>query len=98
MTTIPARLARVSQSSGSWPVARARARSLYRDWIRSAPEIPVLYALNIPASAIRAKIRQDFERNALVDDLGTVDILLLKGQQEYQVSSTPVPPPLLRKH
>lgn len=101
MTTIPARLARTSQSSGSWAVARARSRSLYRDWMRSGPffcvlvlrtliectasEIPVLYAINVPASAIRAKIRQDFERNLLVDDLQTVDILLLKGHQEYQV-------------
>ena len=43
-----------------------------------------LYAVNFPASAIRAKIRQEFERNAHVDDLEAVDILLLKGFQEYQ--------------
>lgn len=104
MAAIPARLARLSQTSGSWPgallvpraaaetdeiagkVARARSRALYRDWMRAAHEIPILYAVNIPASAVRAKIRQDFERNLLVDDLGTVDILLLKGHQEYQVS------------
>lgn len=70
-------------------VARARSRALYRDWMRAAHEIPILYAVNIPASAVRAKIRQDFERNLLVDDLGTVDILLLKGQQEYQVRRPP---------
>lgn len=111
MTTIPARLARMSISSGSWPgtfitltshehltslpqkklnlkcstVARARSRGLYRDWIRSANEIVTLYALNVPASAVKAKVRQEFERNLLVDDLQTVDILLLKGHQEYQV-------------
>lgn len=43
-----------------------------------------LYAINFPASAIRAKVRQEFERNMLVDDLETVDILLLKGHQEFQ--------------
>lgn len=43
-----------------------------------------LYAINFPASAIRAKVRQEFERNSLVDDLETVDILLLKGHQEFQ--------------
>jgi NADH dehydrogenase (ubiquinone) 1 alpha subcomplex subunit 6 len=43
-----------------------------------------LYAINFPASAIRAKVRQEFERNQMVDDLQTVDVLLLKGQQEFQ--------------
>jgi NADH dehydrogenase (ubiquinone) 1 alpha subcomplex subunit 6 len=54
--------------------------------MRSANEIVTLYAINIPASAVKAKIRQEFERNSRVDDLATVDILLLKGHQEYQVS------------
>lgn len=43
-----------------------------------------LYALNVPASAIRAKVRQEFERNRHVDDLEAADILLLKGYQEFQ--------------
>ncbi|KDE02851.1 NADH dehydrogenase (ubiquinone) 1 alpha subcomplex 6 [Microbotryum lychnidis-dioicae p1A1 Lamole] len=84
MTTIPARLARLTTSSTSWNDARFRARSLYRAWHRSAPEIVQLYAVNFPASAVRAKVRQQFERNQLVDDLQTYDVLLLKGQQEYQ--------------
>jgi hypothetical protein len=84
MTTIPSRLARLSTTSGSWSVARARSRSLYRDWYRGAPEIVQLYAVNFPASAVRAKVRQEFEKNAMVDDLETVDILLLKGHQEFQ--------------
>ncbi|SCV73131.1 BQ2448_7056 [Microbotryum intermedium] len=84
MTTIPARLARLTTSSTSWNDARCRARSLYRAWHRSAPEIVQLYAVNFPASAVRAKVRQEFERNQLVDDLQTYDVLLLKGHQEYQ--------------
>ncbi|KAM0747947.1 NADH dehydrogenase, alpha subcomplex, subunit 6 [Meredithblackwellia eburnea MCA 4105] len=84
MTTIPSRLARVTASSGSWPVAQARSRALYRLWYRAAPEIVQLYAVNFPASAIRAKVRQEYERNRLVDDLETVDVLLLKGFQDYQ--------------
>ena len=51
---------------------------------RSAPEIVTLYAANLPATAIRAKIRQQFDKNKYVDDLEAVDILLLKGYQEYQ--------------
>ncbi|GAA6036278.1 hypothetical protein JCM8097_006873 [Rhodosporidiobolus ruineniae] len=84
MTTIPARLARMTTASPSWEVAQARSRSLYRSWYRSAPEVTQLYALNIPASAIRAKVREQFERNRDVTDLGAVDVLLLKGYQDYQ--------------
>ncbi|GAA5861948.1 hypothetical protein JCM8547_001535 [Rhodosporidiobolus lusitaniae] len=84
MTTIPARLARVTSSSGSWDVAHARSRALYRSWYRAAPEIVQLYALNIPSHAIRAKVREEFERNAHVSHLGTVDVLLLKGFQDLQ--------------
>ncbi|KAK9893460.1 NADH dehydrogenase, alpha subcomplex, subunit 6 [Cystobasidium minutum MCA 4210] len=84
MTTIPARLAKTTISSGSWPVAQARARSLYRAWYRAAPEIVTLYAANIPATAIRAKIRQRYEKNKYVDDLQAVDILLAKSYMDYQ--------------
>ncbi|GAA5988663.1 hypothetical protein JCM5350_003841 [Sporobolomyces pararoseus] len=84
MTTIPSRLARLTTSSGSWPVAQARSRSLYRQWYRSAPEIVQLYALNIPAYTIRAKVREMFEKNSNVSDPEAVDILLLKGYQDFQ--------------
>ena len=33
---------------------------------------------------IRLKIRQDFERNRHVTDLGVINMLLFKNQQEYQ--------------
>lgn len=33
---------------------------------------------------IRLKIRQDFERNRNITDLGIIDMLLHKNQQEYQ--------------
>ncbi|GAA5980468.1 hypothetical protein JCM11641_003405 [Rhodosporidiobolus odoratus] len=84
MTTIPSRLARITTSSGSWDVATAKSRSLYRSWYRAAPEIVQLYALNIPTYAIRAKIREEFERNAQVSDIKAVDVLLLKGYQDLQ--------------
>jgi hypothetical protein len=70
--------------SGSWSVARARSRALYRDWFRAAPEICTLYSLNISPAVIRAKIRQEFERTRWVDDLEAMDILLHKGHVEYQ--------------
>lgn len=49
-----------------------------------APEICTLYNLHVSPSAIRLKIRQDFERNRHVQDLGIINVLLLKNQQEYQ--------------
>ncbi|EJT46977.1 hypothetical protein A1Q1_04220 [Trichosporon asahii var. asahii CBS 2479] len=79
--TIPARLARTVTSHAE---ARTRVIRAYRAWYRSAPEICALYALNVSPSAVRLKIRQDFERNRKIDDLNIINVLLHKNQQEYQ--------------
>ncbi|KAF8711497.1 hypothetical protein AX14_013240 [Amanita brunnescens Koide BX004] len=84
MTTIPARLAKPSQLSLSAAEARKRAIRLYRDWCRSAPEIVQLYALNVSPAYVRHSIRERFEKNRYVTDLRAIDVLLLKGRQEYQ--------------
>ncbi|GAA6014479.1 hypothetical protein JCM10207_001622 [Rhodosporidiobolus poonsookiae] len=84
MTTIPARLARITTSSKNWAEAQARSRSLYRMWYRSAPEIVSLYALNLPAYTIRARMREEFETHRHVDDIKAVDVLLLKSYQDLQ--------------
>jgi hypothetical protein len=51
---------------------------------RQAPEICTLYALDVPPSAVRAVIRQRFERNRHLTDPNVVDILLHKSRLEYQ--------------
>ena len=51
---------------------------------QKAPEICVLYALDVPASAVRAVIRQRFERNRHLSDPNLIDILLHKSRVEYQ--------------
>ncbi|KAI0063380.1 NADH-ubiquinone oxidoreductase Complex1 subunit [Artomyces pyxidatus] len=84
MTTIPARLARTAAVSGGPAQARQRVLQLYRDWYRGAPEICTLYALNIPANEIRSAIRYEFEKNRYVTDPKVIDVLILKGRQEYQ--------------
>ncbi|KIM29160.1 hypothetical protein M408DRAFT_328864 [Serendipita vermifera MAFF 305830] len=61
-----------------------RARELYRDWYRSAPEICALYALNVSPSTVRAAIRKRFEENLHVEDPGAIERLLLKGRQTFQ--------------
>jgi len=43
-----------------------------------------MYSLNIPVSAIRTKIRQNFERHRYVNQLSVVDVLLFQSHSEYQ--------------
>jgi NADH dehydrogenase (ubiquinone) 1 alpha subcomplex subunit 6 len=49
-----------------------------------APEICTLYSLDVPPSAVRAVIRQRFEKNRYVADTKVIDILIHKSRQEYQ--------------
>jgi NADH dehydrogenase (ubiquinone) 1 alpha subcomplex subunit 6 len=50
-----------------------------------APEIQQMYSLNMPVSAIRTKMRQEFERHRYVAQLKTVDVLLFNSHSEFQV-------------
>lgn len=47
-----------------------------------------MYTLNMPVSAIRTKMRQEFERHRYVSKLRTVDFLIYKSHAEFQVSRT----------
>lgn len=51
---------------------------------RKAPKIVTSFLLDIPASAVRAKIREEFEKNRYVSDLKVIDVLRFKGETEYQ--------------
>lgn len=44
-----------------------------------------MYTLNMPVSAIRTKMRQEFERHRYVSKLRTVDFLIYKSHAEFQV-------------
>jgi NADH dehydrogenase (ubiquinone) 1 alpha subcomplex subunit 6 len=50
-----------------------------------------MYSLGMPVSAIRTKIRQEFEKHRYVSQISVVDVLLYKSHAEFQVSST-IPP------
>lgn len=50
-----------------------------------APEIQTMYVLNLPISALRTKMRQEFERHRYVKQLQTVDVLLFHSHAEFQV-------------
>jgi NADH dehydrogenase (ubiquinone) 1 alpha subcomplex subunit 6 len=47
-----------------------------------------MYSLGMPVSAIRTKIRQEFEKHRYVSQISVVDVLLYKSHAEFQVSST----------
>ncbi|KAI8967928.1 hypothetical protein BDF20DRAFT_897907 [Mycotypha africana] len=79
-----ANLAVTTASAASPEVARMRALALYRKWQKSVPDIMKLHELNIPTSSIRAKIREEFEKNRDVEKLEVRDILYAKGEMEYQ--------------
>lgn len=58
-----------------------------------APEIQSMYGINYPVSAIRTKIRQQFERHRYVNDLSVTDVLISKSHQEFQVGPFHLDPP-----
>ena len=49
-----------------------------------APEIVTIYALNTTPQDVRRTIRAEFERNRYVSDPKVIDILIMKGRQQYQ--------------
>ncbi|TGZ85171.1 NADH-ubiquinone oxidoreductase 14.8 kDa subunit [Ascodesmis nigricans] len=73
-----------TRSSVNWEDARKRVIQSYRDWYRAAPEIVTTYVLDVPVPAVRAKIRQEFERHRFVQQLPVVDVLIARSMMEYQ--------------
>ena len=49
-----------------------------------AQEVTEIYAINVSASQVRHAIRRRFEQNRHITDPRAIDVLLLKGWQEYQ--------------
>ncbi|OAX81184.1 hypothetical protein ACJ72_04479 [Emergomyces africanus] len=43
-----------------------------------------MYSLSLPVSAIRTKIRQEFERHRYVNQLPVVDVLVTQSNIEFQ--------------
>jgi NADH dehydrogenase (ubiquinone) 1 alpha subcomplex subunit 6 len=84
MVIHPTQLAQITRTSVNWGDASMRVIKSYRDWQRAAPEIVKTYVLNVPIPAVRAKIRQEFERNRHVQQLPVVDMLITKSNMELQ--------------
>ena len=48
-----------------------------------------MYSMSMPVSAIRTRMREEFERNRYTNKLPVVDVLLFKSHAEYQVCIHP---------
>jgi len=46
-----------------------------------------MYSVPHPVSAIRTRMRQEFERHRFVNKLPVVDVLLFQSAADYQVST-----------
>ncbi|GLI79277.1 hypothetical protein PoHVEF18_007607 [Penicillium ochrochloron] len=64
--------------------AKKRVLKSYREWLRASPEIQTMYSLGMPVSAIRTKIRQEFEKHRYVSQLSVIDVLLFQSHAEFQ--------------
>ncbi|CAL5868258.1 uncharacterized protein PFLUO_LOCUS2482 [Penicillium psychrofluorescens] len=84
MTINPTYLAQRTRASRSLVDAKSRVLSSYREWLRASPEIQTMYSLGMPVSAIRTKIRQEFEKHRYVNQLNVVDVLLFQSHAEFQ--------------
>ncbi|KAK9436211.1 NADH-ubiquinone oxidoreductase 14 subunit [Metarhizium brunneum] len=84
MAITPTQFAKKTAQSANWSDAKRRVLSSYREWIRAAPEIQTMYNMPLPISAIRTRVRQEFERNRYAAKLPVVDVLLFKSHAEYQ--------------
>lgn len=70
----------------AWTVdITCRRPLLTTGFVLQSPEIQSMYSLGMPVSAIRTKIRQEFERHRYVNQLQTVDVLLTQSHAEFQV-------------
>ncbi|ODV92541.1 hypothetical protein CANCADRAFT_23517 [Tortispora caseinolytica NRRL Y-17796] len=81
---IPTMLAEPVKWAATNAEARKKVLHLYRRFYRGAPTIVQIFELEIPASSIRTRVRQEFERYRYVEDLPAINVLYAKGQMQYQ--------------
>lgn len=82
--TLATQFAETTKRSATQAELRTRVIHLYRKYMRNSKEFSDLYELDMPVSNIKTKIRQEFERQRYVNDLGVGNVLLMKGQMEFQ--------------
>ncbi|KAL9986545.1 hypothetical protein ACROYT_G000712 [Oculina patagonica] len=64
--------------------ARRRVLNLYRAWWREVPHAIEAFTLEITSKTGRAKVREEFMKNAHVRDIRVIDMLVIKGKMELE--------------
>merc|ERR1712002_162959 len=64
--------------------ARRRVLNLYRAWYRQIPYIVLDYDFPKTKEQCREKLREEFEKHRHVQDIRTIDMLVIKGQMELK--------------
>ncbi|XP_070580034.1 NADH dehydrogenase [ubiquinone] 1 alpha subcomplex subunit 6-like [Ptychodera flava] len=64
--------------------AKRRVRNLYRAWYREIPHTVYAYQLNISVKKGREKVKEQFVRNAHVQDIRAIDMLVIKGKMDLE--------------
>ncbi|KAK7074682.1 NADH dehydrogenase 1 alpha subcomplex subunit 6 ndufa6 [Halocaridina rubra] len=64
--------------------ARKRVLNLYKAWYRQIPYIVIEYDIPKSQDQCRQKLREEFEKYRHVQDIRTIDMLVIKGQMELK--------------
>ncbi|KAH1003350.1 NADH dehydrogenase [ubiquinone] 1 alpha subcomplex subunit 6 [Dendroctonus ponderosae] len=64
--------------------ARRRVVSLYKAWYRQLPYIVKQFDIPKSEAQCRHKLREEFGKHKLVNDIRVVDLLVIKGQMELK--------------
>ncbi|KAL3896656.1 MAG: hypothetical protein SGCHY_003931 [Lobulomycetales sp.] len=74
----------VTRASKNLADSRQRVIKAFKDWINAAPSIVENYDLDLTTPAVRARIRQEFEKHRNVQDVNVIDRLIFKSRTEYE--------------
>eukprot|EP01121_Diplochlamys_sp_Union-15-3_P005685 TRINITY_DN1601_c0_g1_i1.p1 TRINITY_DN1601_c0_g1~~TRINITY_DN1601_c0_g1_i1.p1 ORF type:complete len:116 (+),score=15.99 TRINITY_DN1601_c0_g1_i1:74-421(+) len=64
--------------------ASKKGVQLYRRVMKAGPKVINVYGLDITTQQYRDKIREEFRKHQHLEDKDTVDMLVFKGEQEFQ--------------
>ncbi|XP_071521598.1 NADH dehydrogenase [ubiquinone] 1 alpha subcomplex subunit 6 [Panulirus ornatus] len=64
--------------------ARKRVLTLYKAWYRQIPYIVMDYDLPKTKKQCQQKLREEFDKHRHVQDIRTIDMLVIKGQMELK--------------
>merc|ERR1712142_263599 len=64
--------------------ARVRVLSLYRAWYRQIPSMVQKFDLPVNEDQLKAKLKEEFIKNAHLKDVRVIDMKVIQGQQDLR--------------